>query len=307
MKRKRNYIKCIKKNEKLKNISQICILNNMDFIYFNEGFLYYCDFNTLNRKFGKQLFNLIHNIYLTHDLKILCSHSRNKFSIISINSNKKEFIIDKTFIIENNLPIETFYSIEIQNKNILSYSTNKIKVFDMENYQNINSIIFSFEIMNIFEIKITNELLLTYENSKINFLNMNLLTLLQNPIEINIFYKNNQNICQLTNDIISIGYNKGFILINIFNHLIIKKLNVSDFNITNIINLFSNIFIIRNEPQHKLIPSLIFFYKINENNECILIHKDLIDSEIINIYYLSSKLLMTISNFLHKLNLKKLI
>ena len=177
----------------------------------------------------------------------------------------------------------------------------------MENYQNINSIIFSFEIMNIFEIKITNELLLTYENSKINFLNMNLLTLLQNPIEINIFYKNNQNICQLTNDIISIGYNKGFILINIFNHLIIKKLNVSDFNITNIINLFSNIFIIRNEPQHKLIPSLIFFYKINENNECILIHEDLIDSEIINIYYLSSKLLMTISNFLHKLNLKKLI
>ena len=268
----------------------------MDFIYFDGGFLYYCDFKSLNRKFGKQLFASIHNINLINDFKILCSHSRNKFSIISINSEKKEFNIDNTFIIENNLPIETFYSIEIQNKNILSYSTNKIKFFDMENYQNINSIIFSFEIMNIFEIKTTNELILTYENSKINFLNMNLLTLLSNPIEINFLYKNSQNICQLTNEIVSIGYNKGFILINIFNHSIIKKLNVSDLNITNIINLSSNFFIIRNEPQHKLIPSLIFFYKINEeNNDCILIHKDLIDSEIININYLSSNLLLTIS------------
>ncbi len=98
MKSKRNLIKCKKKNERLKNINQICILNNNDFIYFNGGFLYYCDFKSLNRKFGKELFISIHNIFLTHDLKILCSHSRNQFSIISIDYDKKEFIIHKTFI-----------------------------------------------------------------------------------------------------------------------------------------------------------------------------------------------------------------
>lgn len=296
MKSKRNLIKCKKKNERLKNINQICILNNNDFIYFNGGFLYYCDFKSLNRKFGKELFISIHNIFLIDELKILCSHSRNQFSIISIDYDKKEFIIHKTFIVENLLPIETFYSIEIQNKNILSYSTNKLKFFDISNSQNINSIIFPFEIMNIYEIKITNELIITYENSKINFLNMNLLVLLSHPIEINYLYKNFQNICQLTNDIVCIGYNKGFILINIFNHLIIKKINVSDLNITNIIKLSEDIFIIRNEPQHKLIPSLILFYKINKvNNECFQIHKDLIDSEIKNINYLSSNILLIIS------------
>lgn len=297
MKRKTNFIKCKKKNEKFKNIHQICILKNFDFIYFNGGYLYYCDFKTLNRRFGKQLFISIHNICLINDSQILCSHSRNQFSLISIINNE-DFNIDKTIIVDENIPIKTFYSIELKNKNILSYSTNKMKLFDNQNYQNITSIIFSFEIMNIYEIKSTNELLLTYENSKINFLNLNLFTLLLSyPIEIKYMYKYSQNICQITNNLICIGYNNGFAIINIVNHSIINKINVSYLNITNIINISSEIFIIRSEPQHKLVStSLIFFYKINkENNECKEIHKNLIDSEIKSINYLSSNLLLIIS------------
>ena len=111
MKRKTNFIKCKKKNEKFKNIHQICILKNFDFIYFNGGYLYYCDFKTLNRRFGKQLFISIHNICLINDSQILCSHSRNQFSLISIINNK-DFNIDKTIIVEKKLPIETFYLIQ---------------------------------------------------------------------------------------------------------------------------------------------------------------------------------------------------
>ena len=296
MKKKTNFIKCKKKNEKLKDINQICILKNLDFIYFNGGFLYYCDFKTLKRAFGKQLFISIHNICLINDSQILCSHSRNQFSLISIINNK-DFNIDKTIIVEDNIPIETFYSIELKDKNILSYSINKMKIYDMKNYQNITSILFPFEIMNIYEIEITNELLLTYKNSIINFLNMNLFIFSSNPIEIKYIYKYSQNICQITKKLICIGYKNGFALINIFNHSIINKINVSYLNITNIINISSEIFIIRSEPQHKLVStSIIFFYKINnENNECIQIHKDLIDSEIKSINYLSSNLLLIIS------------
>ena len=296
MKGKRNIIKCKKKNEKFKNIHQICILKNFDFIYFNGGYLYYCDFKTLNRRFGKQLFISIHNICLINDSQILCSHSRNQFSLISIINNK-DFNIDKTIIVEKNLPIETFYSIELKDKNILSYSTNKMKIFDMKNNQNITSIIFTFEIMNIYEIKITNELLLTYKNSKITFLNMNLFKFSSNPIEIKYIYKYSQNICQIRNNLICIGYNNGFALINIFNHSIINKINVSYLNITNIIKISPELFIIRSEPQHKLVStSIIFFYKINnENNECIQIHKNLIDSDIKSINYLLSNLLLIIS------------
>ena len=70
-------------------------LKNFDFIYFNGGYLYYCDFKTLNRRFGKQLFISIHNICLINDSQILCSHSRNQFSLISIMASVFNMKLDR--------------------------------------------------------------------------------------------------------------------------------------------------------------------------------------------------------------------